>query len=145
MRGAEEKPGSRSPGMGEILRRLRGALERLVAEVATSVGSDPSFRECAGEGGVAVEVTRGGIVYRLSCRRAAEGSEEESPDLSPREFEIALLAVRGARNVDIARELKIRKSTVAAHLRNIYRKWGVASRVELVQKYLALAEGTRGN
>lgn len=51
--------------------------------------------------------------------------------LTPRELEIALLAAQGKRTGDIARQLSISPYTVETHLKNIYKKLGVTSRLEL--------------
>lgn len=61
--------------------------------------------------------------------------------LTNRELEIALLAARGMRSVDIARLLFISTRTIDAHLRNVYVKAGVANRVQLVNWLLVHAPG----
>lgn len=54
--------------------------------------------------------------------------------LSPREREIALLLVRNRRVPTIARELYLSQSTVRNHLSRIYRKFGVSSQVQLIER-----------
>jgi ligand-binding sensor domain-containing protein/DNA-binding CsgD family transcriptional regulator len=54
--------------------------------------------------------------------------------LTEREEEILGLVLRGARNRDIEKALFISASTVRNHISNIYRKLGVSSRLELVNK-----------
>jgi DNA-binding NarL/FixJ family response regulator len=49
--------------------------------------------------------------------------------LTPREFEVLVLLARGLTNPEIASELAISRRTVHAHLRAIYPKLGVTSRV----------------
>ncbi len=51
--------------------------------------------------------------------------------LTTREFEVATMAARGARNEEIAEALHISAGTVKTHLRNIYSKLGVDSRIHL--------------
>lgn len=53
--------------------------------------------------------------------------------LSPRETEIASYVGRGHSSVYVAKTLLISESTVYSHVRNIYRKFGVAGREELIQ------------
>lgn len=69
--------------------------------------------------------------------RAREATPEqselqESLGLTPRELELAALVVSGLRNRDIATRLGISEGTAKLHLYNVYKKLGVANRVELV-------------
>lgn len=52
--------------------------------------------------------------------------------ISPREKELALLALQGRNNSEIAKTLFISVSTVKTHLSNIYEKFGVKNRYELI-------------
>ena len=54
--------------------------------------------------------------------------------LSARETEVAALAAEGFSVVAIAHRLGIAESTVSSHLKRVYRKLGVCSRVELVAR-----------
>ncbi len=54
--------------------------------------------------------------------------------LTEREQEILRLVLRGARNRDIEKTLFISSSTVRNHISNIYRKLGVRSRLELINR-----------
>lgn len=54
--------------------------------------------------------------------------------LTPREAEVARLAVAGLSAKEIADELTISERTAESHIANIYAKLGVTSRVELVVK-----------
>ena len=58
-------------------------------------------------------------------------------DLTPREREIAELACRGFRNEDIAQKLKITSGTTKTHIRNIYRKVRVKSKITMLLKFIA--------
>ena len=60
-------------------------------------------------------------------------------DLTPRELEIADLVCRGFRNASIARRLRIRPGTVKAHVRNIYRKVKVGSKIMMLLRFVAEA------
>lgn len=53
-------------------------------------------------------------------------------DLSPREAEVLGLISQGLRVSDVASRLVVSEDTVKAHLKSIYRKKGVHSRVQLL-------------
>ncbi len=59
--------------------------------------------------------------------------------LSPRQSEIALWAVRGMANGEIARKIFISEQTVREHCQEIYHRVGVHTRVELLAKVLGTA------
>lgn len=61
---------------------------------------------------------------------AAPGRLDE---LSARERQVAVLSAQGFANVNVAARLAISETTVAVHLRRIYAKLGVHSRVELAE------------
>lgn len=63
----------------------------------------------------------------LLSRRKGEGE----PDLTPREMQITVLVAGGASNKSVARSLAIAEGTVKLHLHRVYRKLGVANRVQL--------------
>ena len=58
--------------------------------------------------------------------------------LTAREREIAELVAAGRTNREVAEQLVLSARTIEAHLRNIYGKLGVRSRVELAR---AVADG----
>jgi DNA-binding NarL/FixJ family response regulator len=62
--------------------------------------------------------------------READGSES----LTTREREIADLVAAGRTNREVAEQLVLSPKTIEAHLRNIYAKLGVRSRVELARR-----------
>ena len=60
---------------------------------------------------------------------------EDMPDgLSKREHEVALLAVQGLRNNEIAEKLFVSESTVRTHLRTIFQKLDIDRRAKLAEK-----------
>lgn len=58
----------------------------------------------------------------------------QSPQLSNREQEVVQLLLKGKSNKMIAASLGVSERTVEFHLNNVYTKFGVASRMELVLK-----------
>lgn len=62
--------------------------------------------------------------------------------LTPREIDILDMVVDGAPNKVIARALNLQEVTVKAHLRNMFRKLGVANRTEAAK--VALVSGMNG-
>jgi DNA-binding NarL/FixJ family response regulator len=68
-------------------------------------------------------------------RRPARDSSPGRPGaLTQREREIAGLVAAGHTNREVAEQLVLSAKTIEAHLRNIYAKLGVRSRVELTRK-----------
>jgi len=74
----------------------------------------------------------------------APGVPADSPlaHLTPRERDILDMIVDGAPNKVIARALSLQEVTVKAHLRNMFRKLGVANRTEAAR--VALVAGMTG-
>lgn len=59
--------------------------------------------------------------------------------MTKRELQIAKLACQGFSNDKIAKNLKIRVGTVKTHLRNIYRKIRVESKIAMLLKFIKYA------
>jgi ATP/maltotriose-dependent transcriptional regulator MalT len=70
-------------------------------------------------------------VHRRTRPGSADGTGLES--LTERELQLARLVADRKTNPEIAAELFLSQKTVETHLRNIFRKMGVASRVELAR------------
>jgi DNA-binding NarL/FixJ family response regulator len=73
---------------------------------------------------------------QLIPRRTAEPAAPSPPGshlLTPREAEMLAMLQHGSSNAEIAKALGVGVETVRTHARNIYRKLGVTSRLELVQ------------
>ena len=58
-------------------------------------------------------------------------------NLSRREAQVALACAEGMTNSEIGRRLSIGEQTVKFHLRNIFAKFGVRRRTELISRLLA--------
>jgi DNA-binding CsgD family transcriptional regulator len=71
----------------------------------------------------------------------------EIPELTDTEYDVATLVARGFTNGQIAGRLYLSPHTVAFHLRKIFRKLGVGSRVQLASRWRELPghheQGTR--
>jgi DNA-binding NarL/FixJ family response regulator len=119
-----------------VLKSLQRELDRLARQLAKQfdlldvleLPEDNPEERC-----VAIEVERDGFRYVLT---RSPCHDEDA--LSMREHEVAKLAAQGAQNKEIAEQLRIKEATVAAHMRSIFRKWSVNSRVQLTQKLLGL-------
>ncbi|GAA4663392.1 response regulator transcription factor [Amycolatopsis dongchuanensis] len=71
---------------------------------------------------------------RAELRAAGEAVEHPAPpelDLTPQQAQISKLVAEGATNREIAAQLFLSPRTVEHHLRNIFAKLGIRSRVEL--------------
>jgi DNA-binding CsgD family transcriptional regulator len=103
-------------------RRRRHAREELrtAHDLFEAIGAD-SFAE------------RARIELRATGERARKRSAETQSDLTPHEAQIAWLAVDGASNPEIAAQLFLSPSTVEYHLRKVFRKLGLTSRVQLAR------------
>ncbi|PRX49539.1 AAA ATPase-like protein [Prauserella shujinwangii] len=64
-----------------------------------------------------------------------DGSPVPSGELTPQQEKIAALVAAGATNREVAEQLFISHRTVDHHLRNIFTKLGIRSRVELARRY----------
>lgn len=56
--------------------------------------------------------------------------------LSPRELDVAKLVCQGFNKEEIATDLKMKVGTVKTHIRNIYRRIRVSSKIEMLLKFV---------
>jgi DNA-binding NarL/FixJ family response regulator len=78
-------------------------------------------------------IDRDTVTRALSTVLDREAAEKEaSHTLTPREIEIVRMVAQGLRNRAIAERLSISEGTVKVHLHNIYEKFGVDGRLELL-------------
>lgn len=69
----------------------------------------------------------------LGDRAPAPGIEDATPNLTPQEVCVADGVTQGLTNKEIAAQLFLTPKTIEWHLRRIYRKLGIRSRVQLAQ------------
>jgi DNA-binding NarL/FixJ family response regulator len=69
----------------------------------------------------------------LAVGAAVARDRPEGAQLSPRECEVLQLLAQGYVNKEIARHLSISPTTVGSHVKNLYRKLSVHSRVQVVR------------
>jgi DNA-binding NarL/FixJ family response regulator len=90
----------------------------------------------AGQAQIAPSVTRKLVREFASMRQAkpeprpAQPAPGRPPELSPREYEVLTLLVRGHNNRQIATELFIDETTVKTHLHRIFEKLNVRDRTQ---------------
>lgn len=136
----------------EVLKSLRKAHPETLCVVTTVMGDDASIIAAlsADANGYLLKEQTPEIIIRLLsqladgipalspsiARRIMEHFQLTGPaadaghDLSARETEVLTLISRGLRNADVAEQLVIAESTVAHHIKTIYRKLGISSRAE---------------
>ena len=78
---------------------------------------------------------------RMELRASGERSRRRDPstldDLTAQEVQIAQLVAEGRTNRDVAAQLFLSPRTIDYHLRNVFRKLGISSRMELTRLELA--------
>lgn len=77
------------------------------------------------------DVARGKTVISSEIRKQLDANPP-APELTKRQMEILVSLQRGLSNIDIARQLGIRKDSVEEHIRAIFSKLGAANRTEAV-------------
>jgi DNA-binding CsgD family transcriptional regulator len=117
---------------GERLRRDRRKIEaraqlRAAHEIFDGLGAAPWAERARGELNATGESAR---------RRDASTIDE----LTPQELRIAMLVAAGASNREVAAQIFVSPKTVEYHLRKVFMKLGVASRVELARLPLAATD-----
>jgi DNA-binding NarL/FixJ family response regulator len=108
-----------------------GERERAVGELERAAAAFASFGADRYRAEAEQELRKLG---RTIHRRTAAGTADSGlASLTERELELARLVVDRKTNPQIAAELFLSQKTVETHLRNIFRKVGVANRVELAR------------
>jgi DNA-binding NarL/FixJ family response regulator len=136
----------------DVLRNLRAHSPRTLCVITTVVGDDSHIISAlsAGAQGYLLKQQPAELLSR-QLAQLAEGVPALSPSiarrimehfkmtgpvahndagLSDREKQALALIARGFRNSDVARHLGIAESTVASHIKSIYRKLDISTRAE---------------
>jgi DNA-binding CsgD family transcriptional regulator len=88
--------------------------------------------------GAALWAERARGELRASGETARKRDASTLDDLTPQELRIATLVAEGASNRDVAAQIFVSPKTVEYHLRKVFLKLGVASRIELARIPLAM-------
>jgi DNA-binding CsgD family transcriptional regulator len=110
---------------GEHLRRDRRKIEartqlRTALDAFEGLGAAPWAERARGE-------------LRATGETARKRDASTVDDLTPQELRIATLVAAGASNRDVAAQIFVSPKTVEYHLRKVFMKLGVASRIELAR------------
>ena len=119
--------------LGEHLRRARRRKEARAHLRAALAGFEAL--------GARLWAERARTELRASGQTARRRDPSTLDDLTPQELQIAHRVAEGGTNRDIAGQLFLSPRTVDFHLRNIFRKLGISSRMELARLELNGAAG----
>jgi DNA-binding CsgD family transcriptional regulator len=85
-----------------------------------------------------------GVGYMVWLHRpGVRSGTDAAAHLSPRQLDVARLAAKGDRSAEIAEALGISVYTVRDHLKVIYARLGIASRLELAEIIASLERAQR--
>ena len=105
--------------------------DALVAAIRNAIG-DSDFDAAWAEG--AALSTEEAIAYAQRGRGERKRPSSGWGSLTPTELDVVRLVAEGMPNKDIATRLFISPRTVQSHLRHVYNKLGLTSRVQLAQE-----------
>jgi DNA-binding CsgD family transcriptional regulator len=86
--------------------------------------------------GAEVWAERARVELRASGQTARRRVPDTRDQLTEQELQIAHFVAQGLSNREVAAQLFLSPRTIAAHLRNIFRKLGISSRTELARLHL---------
>ena len=127
--------------MGALrLRAFDTDFELLTSETRNGLG-DNDF-DAAWAEGVALS-TDEAIAYALRGRGERKRPSSGWDSLTPTELEVVRLVGEGLPNKGIAARLFVSPRTVQSHLRHVYNKLGLTSRVQLAQEAVRRGKNSR--
>lgn len=85
------------------------------------------------------------IARRIMEHFRLTGPMTDDSGITEREKEVLALISRGLRNVDVGKQLSVAESTVAWHIKSIYRKLGISSRAEAAWHATRMGLAPSGN
>ncbi|MBE1546403.1 putative ATPase/DNA-binding CsgD family transcriptional regulator [Mycobacterium sp. OAS707] len=118
--------------MGAIRLRAFDADHQALVTVLRNAMGDTDFDTAWAEG--ATLSTDEAIAYALRGRGERKRPSSGWDSLTPTEHDVVRLVGEGLPNKDIATRLFVSPRTVQSHLRHVYNKLGLASRVQLAQE-----------
>ena len=113
------------------LKAFDGEYQALVAKLRKHMG-DNDFDAAWAEG--AALSTEEAIAYAQRGRGERKRPSSGWESLTPTELDVVRLVAEGIPNKDIATRLFVSPRTVQSHLRHVYNKLGLTSRVQLTQE-----------
>jgi DNA-binding CsgD family transcriptional regulator len=117
---------------GEFLRRMRRRREAREHLHAALAGFEAAGAEAWAE--------RARVELRASGQTARRREPSTRDDLTAQELQIARLVAQGLSNREVAAQLFLSPRTIDFHLRNVFRKLRISSRMQLVQIDLGTPE-----
>jgi predicted ATPase/class 3 adenylate cyclase/DNA-binding CsgD family transcriptional regulator len=118
--------------LGLVRLRVYDADHRVLVERLRNACDDNDFNATWAEG--AVLSTDEAVAYALRGRGERRRPSSGWESLTPTELDVVRLVAEGIPNKDIATRLFVSPRTVQSHLRHVYNKLGLTSRVQLAQE-----------
>ncbi|WIY81673.1 response regulator transcription factor [Propionimicrobium sp. PCR01-08-3] len=117
----------------DVLRAVKAGASGYVLKSATKQELLDAVTKTA-EGEAVFTATLAGLVLGEYRRMANNpGADDDSPALTPREFEVLRLVAKGLSYRDISEQLFVSHRTVQNHVQNVLRKLQLHNRVELTR------------
>ncbi len=122
-----------------VIGALRLGVEGYLVKASALATVGPQIRRVlAGERVISPEVEQIAVAELGRFARSAREGSEVRASLTPREYEILLLASRGLTMRQMATRLGISPRTVETHMAKLYRKLEVRTRVQAVSRAVSL-------